>query len=544
MALAARTGRKFLAAVERAAAGARFLAGLPFLIRGPIQGREARAWLRDGVARRAELFVDRVRRDIFGRPGSLYHTLFRHAGCEAGDVEALLRREGLEGALERLFRAGIYLTVDEFKGRTPLVRGSLRREVRAEGLRSPRAAHQLRAASGGSRSPGTPVLIDFRFVRACAANWRVLVDVWGGASWRVADWETPSAGARFRLLKFAAAGYFPAAWFSQIDPEDRTLPPFVRWNIKFMRAGGLLAGRRIPAPQFAPLSDPAALVGWLAEQLQAGERPFVFTFPGSAVRLCLAAAERGIDLAGACFLLGGEPITAARIGTIRRQGAIAIPRYGSMENGAIGYGCLRASAPDEVHVLANMHALIQTGDAGAPLGLPRQALLITNLHPHSPYLMVNVSMGDQAVLRRRDCGCPWAKFGLETTLAEIRSFEKLTGYGVTLPGTEIVHILEEKLPARFGGAPTDYQLIETETAEGRPWLSLAVHPAVGPVEERPVVEYFLECVGQISDVSRLMAEEWREAGLVRLVRRPPQTTRAGKILHLHQAAPENELAAN
>lgn len=107
-----------------------------------------------------------------------------------------------------------------------------------------------------------------------------------------------------------------------------------------------------------------------------------------------------------------------------------------MENGAIGYGCVNAREPDKVHLLANMHALIQAGGAGPDAGLPREALLITNLHPYSPYLMVNVSMGDQAVLRRRDCGCPWASLGLETTLAEIRSFEKLTGYGVTFPGKE------------------------------------------------------------------------------------------------------------
>lgn len=124
--------------------------------------------------------MDRARRDIFSRPGSLYYALLRHAGCEAGDVEALLRREGLEGALERLFRAGVYPTVDEFKGRAPLVRGSLRLEVRTEHLRSPRAAHQLRAASGAApaRAPRCSLTSGSRLRRQ-------LADPGGRVGWRL-----------------------------------------------------------------------------------------------------------------------------------------------------------------------------------------------------------------------------------------------------------------------------------------------------------------------------------------------------------------------
>jgi hypothetical protein len=68
-------------------------------------------------------------------------------------------------------------------------------------VRSPRAVAHLSAASGGSRSSGTPVLFDLRFVRDCAANCAVFLDVLGGGEWRKGDWETPGAAARFRLLR-------------------------------------------------------------------------------------------------------------------------------------------------------------------------------------------------------------------------------------------------------------------------------------------------------------------------------------------------------
>ena len=49
-----------------------------------------------------------------------------------------------------------------------------------------------------------------------------------------------------------------------------------------------------------------------------------------------------------------------------------------------------------------------------------------------------------------------------TVIRDINSFGKLTGHGVTLTGTDILHILEQTLPARFGGSAIDYQLIERD----------------------------------------------------------------------------------
>ncbi len=57
------------------------------------------------------------------------------------------------------------------------------------------------------------------------------------------------------------------------------------------------------------------------------------------------------------------------------------------------------------------------------------------------------------VIEQRSCGYPLESYGYSEHLREIHSFRKLTGEGVTLVGNEMVRILEEVLPARFGGSP-------------------------------------------------------------------------------------------
>ena len=45
--------------------------------------------------------------------------------------------------------------------------------------------------------------------------------------------------------------------------------------------------------------------------------------------------------------------------------------------------------------------------------------------------MLNVSLGDQAVMVQHACGCPLQTLGWDTHLYTIRSYEKLTGGGMT-----------------------------------------------------------------------------------------------------------------
>jgi hypothetical protein len=104
---------------------------------------------------------------------------------------------------------------------------------------------------------------------------------------------------------------------------------------------------------------------------------------------------------------------------------------------------------------------------------------------------------------------------------------------MTFLGSDVIHVLEDVLPGRFGGGPADYQLIEEEGHDGSARLQLLVHPAVGPLDPDAVSRAFGAALGQGSGPERVMELAWRDAALVRVERRAPVATPAGKVLHLH-----------
>ncbi len=299
----------------------------------------------------------------------------------------------------------------------------------------------------------------------------------------------------------------------------------------------ILAAAPPPPVRYVPIDRPAPIVLWMRKVLEAGRTPFLFTFPSSAVRIALAAVDLGLDLVGTRFLLGGEPITEASLKTIRAAGARALPRYGSIECGPISYGCLAPVEADDTHVNLDLYAAVQAGQAGPPAGLPPRAIFLTGLSPWTPHVLINVNLGDQAALERRKCGCPLEAAGLDVHLRSIRSFEKLTSAGMTFMDTDIIRVLETDLPARFGGAATDYQIIEGEDEQGRPFLKILIHPRLGPVDPDAASRFFLERIGRGSGAERVMGMTWKAAGIVRVERKPPVHGPTGKILHLRVDRP-------
>ena len=117
-----------------------------------------------------------------------------------------------------------------------------------------------------------------------------------------------------------------------------------------------------------------------------------------------------------------------------------------------GPACGAAEVPDEVHLYDDLHAVIQAGDTASRADLPPATLLLSSLRAAEPFVLLNVSFGDQAVMTRRTCGCYLERLGWRSHLHTIRSFEKLTAGGMTVLDADVVRILEDLLPARFGGA--------------------------------------------------------------------------------------------
>jgi hypothetical protein len=517
--------------------GIRFLRRLPGFLKKPWTLEEARSVLAARFERRTARFLEVVQRLVFGNPDSPYRTLFELAGCEFGDVVRLAEDDGVEGALERLYRSGVYLTIDEFKGRCPVRRSGRTVPVSPERLLNPRTRVHLSLKSGGSRSPGTAVFFDLSFIRDCALDTGLALHVRGGDGWRKATWEVPGGGALFSLLEFSQFGRPPARWFSQLDPGRRSrgrgLHPRYRWSGRALRWGGRLAGAPMPEACYVPLDDALPIARWMAETVRDGETPYLLTYPSSALRVCRAAREAGIDLVGSRMTIAGEPCTAARLDYIRRTGADVVPKYGIMETGPVGYGCLNPNQADDIHLLSDLHAVVRTEGEDRAGGPPSGSILFSTLMVTAPFVLINVSMGDQAVLERRRCGCALERTGWATHIHTIGSREKLTCGGMNFMDADVARVLDEILPARFGGGPTDYQLVEEEREDGRPELKLLIHPRLGSLDERAVARSFYEGVGRAGGAADVMGRAWREGDLVKVERRPPFTTPSGKILHLH-----------
>jgi hypothetical protein len=107
-----------------------------------------------------------------------------------------------------------------------------------------------------------------------------------------------------------------------------------------------MAGQPLPPPVHVPLDDPLPIASWMRQVRRDRRTPDLFTFTSSAVRLCEAAREAGIDVEGAQFTVVGELLTRARLGAIRRSGAEAVPRFAVIECSTIGHGCLAAEDAD------------------------------------------------------------------------------------------------------------------------------------------------------------------------------------------------------
>jgi hypothetical protein len=507
-----------------------FIAGIPFFLRNPIPAGQALPILRRRLDTRAEAFLQ-LMSAIFRGPGlHPYRRLLRQASCEAQDVERLVGQEGLEGALASLYKSGVYLTVEEFKGRCPVVRGSLRLSVDSEQVRNKVYSSQLMVKTSGSRGAQTPVAINLKYIRNRSVNAYLNLKACGGLRWTHGLWAVPGGSAIVYLLEMAGFGRRPARWFSQVHPEAPGLHLRYRWSARAVRMVSLVAGLPLPRITYVPLDDPQPIITWMVDCLGQGETPHLFTYTSSGIRLSLAAQRAGISLSGARITITGEPVTRLRLDSIQRCGIRVFPRYGSAESGTIGYGCLHPCHPDEVHVLTDRLAVIQ-GKSGVRGGETADGpLFVTTLDPVAPFFLLNVSLGDEATIAEGKCGCLLERHGWMRRIHSITSPEKLTGEGMMFLRGDVSRVVDEVLPRRFGGSPTHYQLVEEDDDWGRPRLRLLIHPDVGPIDSGSAARALLEEISVGNGVERLMGLLWRDACLIRVERRPPIPTRSGKIM--------------
>lgn len=495
----------------------------PFL-RAPISLEQAKAIVRRGVEMREAALLAVIDRAIFANPTSPYLKLFRAAGCEAGDARRLVTQEGVDEALRILVRAGIYVTFEEFKGLAPAVRGSQTFAFRAVDFDNPLITPHVPSTTGGTRRAPTRILIDLDHLAQMAPHW---------ALWFAAH------GVLTSPLVFVNP-YFPGAVGHPLLCV-RFGNRFVKWFAT--GAGGSLAYRLVsayvhglarqaagfPKPEFISLGELHKVGEYLAALVAKGKAPCVNTSPSTGARISLAMQARGVSLANVTFLLGAEPLTPTRKRVIEASGARATVTYGFSEGGNVGSQCPNPAAADDIHVSADAYAALEQRRALGD-GETVDALLLTALRPASPKVLLNAEIGDHAVLETRRCGCLFDELGYHQHLHTIRSFEKLTGEGVTFVRADLFHLLEHVLPSRFGGSLADYQLVEDHDGRGLPRYTLLVTPELGPLDEKRLVAEFFSELAKLKPPYRFMVNQWAQTGAVQVKRIRPMVTERGKQL--------------
>jgi hypothetical protein len=516
---------------------ARFLRGLPAFLRDRITLEQARETVRRRQAEREDSFLRLLRRGIFGYPSSPYRPLLDLAGCELGDVERMLRRDGLETTLLALRKAGVYVTFEEFKGREPIVRGGKTFLVRPHDFDNPYLCPAYYTHTGGTTGAGTRVPMDLDLLADQAAYLVLSRDSHGVLGAPSGYWVhgLPAASDLSSVLRLMRTGGELDRWWSPLAASD--MRPSLKnraamWGIV---AVSTLCGRPVPQPEPLPLDRAEVVARWAAEALQREGRVVVGGYVSGAVRVCVAAREAGLDLAGAVFLVGGEPPTPAKVAQIHAIGARHLPAYVISEIGTVGLGCADPADDNDLHFFHDGLALIQHPRQVPGSDITVDAFHLTTLLPSAAKLMLNVQSDDYGTVERRECGCGLGACGFTTHLRHVRSFRKLTGEGATLVGSDMVRILEEVLPARFGGTPLDYQLLEEEDAEGFSRLSLLINPRVGALDDAAVVEVVLKELRRSGTAASMAASVWKQACTLRVRRREPVPTRVGKLMPLHIA---------
>ena len=526
------------ASVTRAArsglAFGRYLRGLPAFLRTPRTPDQAIAGVERALARREQSFLQLTERAIYDDRRSPYRRLLEHLGIELGDVRRMVGDRGLEGALGSLREAGAFLRLEEFRGLTPIRRPGLELEVSEDDFSNPLLVRNFETGTGGSRSAGRRIPVDFDLFAHEAGHSALFLRAFGLEGRPIGVWSPvpPGHAGINNVLRVAKLGRPPVRWFSHYRPGPRAASLKYAAFTGYAVYASRLVGRPLPRPEYTPLDRASHVAGWLAAMRARGSPPVLETNASSGVRVCQAALDEGLDVSGSFLRLGGEPYTEGKAAVIARAGARAGSHFSIGEVGRVGLACGRPDAVDDCHLVADKVALIQHRRSVAGVSDDVPALLLTTLHPSAPRIMLNVESDDYAVVEQRSCGCALGEIGLTTHLHSIRSYEKLTTEGMNFLGPDLLALLEEVLPARFGGAPTDYQLAERED-QALPRIEVVVAPRLGRVDEQELTTAVLEFLAGRGDGQRLMADRWRQAGTLRVARREPAMSLAAKVLPLH-----------
>lgn len=519
----------------KARSGMRFARGLSWIVRNPHTLEGARETVADEVARRSERFLTSIDEMVWPFAGSPTRQLLIGAGLEPGDVHALVADRGLDDALGALRDAGVYVSYEEYQGRTDARRGSATFSFQPPDFFNPTQKADYMATTGGSRGAGTPVELSWAWQRYQGLKGPIQNEVNRGGSAPIAVWLPvfPSAAGFGAVVKQAAGGKAPVRWFSQIPTDISGISTHKQLVNRFLPALNALTRSGLPSPEYVPTDDPEPVVRWLRDTVAAQGGALIVGYASSITAAARWAVDRGIDLTGVVAMPASEPVTAGKLAAMRAAGMRPYSGYAFVPEGVVAMSCDRCE-DEEYHLWDHEVALTsrtRTREDGAEVA----AFLWTSLSPEAPRVLVNVENDDYGVVRHGvECGCGYGQLGLRTRVADIRGISKVVAAGISLDGETFDRLVEIALPARLGGGPGDYQFVEEEGPSGTV-VSLRIHPRLGAVDDDAALALVRDEL-KATENGVLAARVWTAGDGLRVVRAPAASTKAGKTLSFERIA--------
>jgi hypothetical protein len=510
--------------------------GIPRFLRQRVTLQRAQDQIRRDLDNREERFLGIVRAGIYECPQSPYLKLLRLAGCQFSDLQKEVRRLGIEETLARLAREGVYLTVEEFKGKKEVIRGRHSFRVFPGSFDNNTGSAGYRTQSSGTSNEPTRsfVSLDLLSIRTPVSCVAFAAHGLFSHAHAMYDSILPASGGINNLLIYGRMGVTTDRWFAQKMPiTSRSERLYHYFTTQLIVLAASRFGSGLPKPEFLAHEEIERIVHWAAAQQIRQVGCCITTAASNAARIARGARGLGISLERTKFIVTGEPFTDSKREAIETVGATGIPRYAYGGSVNIGYGCANPLFTDEVHVNQHLLALCANPRVLSQRSPGINPLLCTTLDPAFPRLLFNVESGDYGYMIRRGCGCALEKAGLPLHLYNIRSFEKFTSEGMNYFYGDLYELFERIFPCEFGGGPGDYQLMEEEDATGQTRLVLVVHPQVKDLDENRIIVLLRAELSKRSRGDRLMTDVWTRAGTFKLRRVVPYASPRGKILPLH-----------
>jgi len=212
-------------------------------LRGTITLEESKQVIAQRLRDREKNFLNLVQKGIYQNPKSPFFKLLELAGCQYGDIEAGVNKDGIEATLQKLLAEGVYVSWEEFKGRKEVVRGGQHFQFKARDFDNPYLPVYYQKQSSGSRSAGTRTTFDlnnqlersyYELPLLIANN---ALDVPMGLWFPV----LPAAAGISNMLRYWKIGQPATRWFSPVD-EGEVIDTVLRELRRAPHPGKLTAG--------------------------------------------------------------------------------------------------------------------------------------------------------------------------------------------------------------------------------------------------------------------------------------------------------------